>query len=337
MDVKPKDIIYADDVVDDMIDIYNNGYKSASTTFIDDIDVHFKFKKGDLTLLSGVPNHGKSTFLKYLLLMQAIGGGKKFAIFSPEEQVHEFYLDVAEMYFGCSLSEKSITRPSEPRLRDFINNFLKKHFYFIYPATDSPTPEYVKERFLELIVKEKIDGVVIDPFNQMDNNYAKHGGKDDKYLEYMLSQFRRFAIDNQIYFLIVAHPTKLRKPEKDLDYPCPDVFDIAGGAMWNNKMDNILIVHRPKKTSCPTDNTTEFHSKKIRRQKIVGLPGVTEMRVDFTSKRFLFKGYDPMAALIREKTGEVIKSSTPELPIDLKPLTPNQEFDLSEDISRCPF
>lgn len=341
--VKPKDILYADDVIEDILDIYRNGYKSASTTFIPELDTHFKFKKGEITLLTGIGNHGKSTFLKYLLLLQAIGAGKKFAIFSPEEQAHEFYLDLADMYFGCSLSYKSAPRPSEARLTDFINSFLRKHFFFIYPSTDSPTPEYVKERFLELIVKEKVDGVVIDPFNQMDNNYAKHGGKEDKYLEFMLAQFHRFALENQVYFIIVAHPTKLRKPEKDLDYPCPDVFDVAGGAMWNNKMDNILVFHRPFKSSQPDNLESEFHSKKIRRQKIVGFPGMLKLTMDRTVKRFLVNGFDYMKELIEKTTGEKQMLSTPEIVYSSQfpGLQPNKEFessvDLSQDDNECPF
>ena len=49
-------------------------------------------------------------------------------------------------------------------------------------------------------------------------------------------------------------------------------FDIADGAMWNNKMDNILIYHRPNHQKDPSSTLCELHTKKIRRQKsVVGI------------------------------------------------------------------
>jgi hypothetical protein len=94
--------------------------------------------------------------------------------------------------------------------------------------------------------------VIIDPFNQMGNDYAKTGGRSDKYLETTLSLFSKFAKDQKLYFFIVAHPAKPVKLSKDvLNYPCPDYYDIADGAMWANKMDNILMFHRPMRQQEP--------------------------------------------------------------------------------------
>ena len=56
-----------------------------------------------------------------------------------------------------------------------------------------------KRRLLELIIKEKIDGCIIDPFNQMTNDYSTVGGRDDKYLEAVLGEFDRFANLNQVF------------------------------------------------------------------------------------------------------------------------------------------
>ena len=56
--------------------------------------------------------------------------------------------------------------------------------------------------------------------------------------------------------------------------------------MWNNKMDNILIYHRPN--SDPISTGCEFHSKKIRRQKIVGIKGMAGFNYDRKKRRFTF-------------------------------------------------
>jgi hypothetical protein len=155
------------------------------------------------------------------------------------------------------------------------------------------------EVFLELIIKEHIDGVDIDPFNQLTNEYQKFS-RSDKYLEWVLSVFSRFAQVNNVFFWIVAHPIKMAKAG-DGNYPCPDVFDLTDGAMWNNKMDNILVYHRPFAQTDPQNPTCEFHSKKIRRQKIVGKKGFSVFEMEFRFRRFFFNGLDPLQLLLNQK------------------------------------
>ena len=300
LEIKPKDVVFGEDVKQEALSIYSNGYESAMSTFIPQVDMHFKWKKGEITLLSGIGNYGKSTFLKYLILMQVMHEGKKFALFSPEDNpAAEFYHDFVEMYLGQNCTPLNPLRPSQNEY-ERIYDFISKHIFYIYPKSVSPTPEYIKERFLELLIKEKIDGCIIDPFNQLTNDYNSHGGRSDKYLEFILSDFARFAQTNQTLFLIVAHPKLMRKEAGSLNYPEPDVFDIADGAMWNNKMDNILIYHRPERGSDPLAPTCSMSSKKIRRQKIVGQLGTLNFELSRTSRRYLFDGRDPMQELLNE-------------------------------------
>ena len=151
-----------------------------------------------------------------------------------------------------------------------------------------------------MIIKEKIDGCIIDPFNQLTNDYNSHGGRSDKYLEFLLSDFSRFSQNNQVLFLIVAHPKMMRKEKDNPNYPEPDVFDIADGAMWNNKMDNILIYHRPDRGENPESPLCTFSSKKIRRQKIVGKLGTINFELSRTVRRYIFNGRDYMQEVLTQ-------------------------------------
>ena len=309
LEIAPKDVIYGGDVKEEALSIFHNGYESANSTYAGELDTFFKWKRGEITLLSGIGNYGKSTILKYLLLLQVIKDGKKFAFFSPEDNPpYEFYHDFVEMYLGESCTPDNPNRPNERKYNE-IYDLISKHIFYIYPKDLASTPEYIKERFLEMVIKEKVDGCIIDPFNQLTNNYSKAGGRDDRYLETVLSDFSRFAQLNSIYFVIVAHPVKMVK-SPDGNYPCPDVFDLAGGAMWNNKMDNILIYHRPVRGTAPLDVTCEIHSKKIRRQKIVGVVGTLNFELSRRKRRFFINGRDYME--------EVLSGVTPQQ-IELKP------------------
>lgn len=298
--IRPRDVIYGADVKGDALYIYQHGYPSVFSLGLP-LDDFFKSKRGELTLLTGIGNYGKSSFYKWYQLMRILKFGEKFASFSPEDNPpQEYYIDFVEMLLGCDCSPYNKLRPS---IEVYSNayDFISKHIFYISPSQDaSPTVEYVKERFLELIIKEKVDGVIIDPFNQMSHDYAKSGGRSDKYLELILGDFSRFAQLNNVYFSIIAHPVKMNK-NGDGNYPCPDVFDVADGAMWNNKVDNLLVYHRPLMQSSPDDPIAEFHSKKIRRQKLVGKKGVLMMDYIRPSRRFNIGGIDYMDRLIKEK------------------------------------
>lgn len=299
VNIRPKDVVYGEDVKAEANEIYKNGYASVQELGIP-IDKYFKGKRKELTLLSGIGNYGKTQWNKWYVLMRVLKFGEKFASFSPEDfPPEEYYHDYVEMLLGCDCSPKNYSRPNI----EIYNNaydFISKHIFYVYPRELAPTPEYIKERFLELIIKEKIDGVIIDPFNQMTNNYSSVGGKIDQYLETLLSDFTRFAQLNNVYFTIIAHPHKMTKLPNG-NYPCPDVFDLSGGAMWSNKCDNILMYHRPLMQTDPMDPTVEFYSKKIKRQKTVGIRGDIIFAFSKHSRRFEFNGVDYMAKLIKEK------------------------------------
>jgi hypothetical protein len=291
LDVRPKDVIFGEDVKGDALNIYENGYEDVAGFGIPELDEYFKMKKGEITLLSGIGNYGKSTLLKFLLVLKVVKEGKKFAFFSPEDNpAQEFYHDLVEVYLGMDCTPKNPKRPSRERY-ERAYDFISKNIFYVYPKTIAPTPAYIKERFLELIIKEKIDGCIIDPFNQLSNDY---GARSDKYLETFLSDCSRFAQNNNVFFIIVAHP-KLMKKDNDGNYPCPDIYDIADGAMWNNKMDNIIVYHRPEHQTNPSGNICELHTKKIRRQKTVGKKGVVTFSLATGWRRFLFNGFDYIA------------------------------------------
>lgn len=297
--IRPQDVIYGIDVKDKAMGLYDAGYAKVYGIDVPEFDEKFKPKKGELTILTGIGNYGKSSLKRWYQVMRAVKYGEKFGSFSPEDNPpEEYYHDLTEILLGCDCTPLNPQRPNR-QVYERAYDFICSQFFYVYPKSAEPTPVYVKEVFLELIVKEGIDGVDIDPFNQMSNNYQGFAGRD-KYLEWVLTDFARFAIINDVYFWIINHPTKLIK-QGDGNYPCPDVFDISDGAMWNNKSDNILVYHRPYAQTDPQSPVCEFHSKKIRRQKTVGKKGFILFEMLFKTRRFFFSGSDPLQKLINEK------------------------------------
>ena len=298
--IAAEDVIYAEEVMEQASEIYHKGYQAAMPLGVPLLDKHFKRVKGELTIVSGIGNYGKSSFMKWEMVFRMVKFGEKVAIFTPEElPAEQFYHDLVEIYFGKDCTPNNYNRPSYDAYMK-VYKMIGEHIFMVYPKNVSPTPDYVKEVFLSMIIKHGVDRVVIDPFNQMANDYTKGGGRSDKYLETFLSDCTRFARKNNVYFDIVVHPHKMRKGE-DGNYPCPEVFDLADGAMWNNKADNILIYHRPFAQTAPESPLCEFHSKKIRRQKIVGIKGFFDFELVRSTRRFTFEGVDYLHQAIEGK------------------------------------
>lgn len=292
----PKDIIYASTIKESAMDFYDNGNERIRGIGIKDIDDLYKVRPGEITCLTGIGNYGKSAFYKWFFLLRCLLYGERFAAFAPEDNpARDYFIDYVEMLLACDCSPDNPNRP--PRhVYERALDWVGQHIFLLSPQDDAPTPEYIKERFLEVIVKEQVAGVCIDPFNQLSHDY---GPRSDKYLEKLLGDFSRFAQKNDIYFLIVAHPNAL-KLNANGNYPCPNVFDINDGSMWNNKMDNILVYHRPLGQTEPNNPTCEFHSKKIKK-KSVGRKGFADFRYVYHKRRFEFGNFDPIEAAMKNR------------------------------------
>ena len=249
--------------------------------------------KGEVTLLHGIPNHGKSKFLKQLLLIKSLKENIKWAIFTPEEYPPTyFYSDLAHTLVGENISNRYNNQCPKEKYVEALK-FVEEHFFYIYPETETATPEYINKKFAELIIREGIGGGVIDPFNQLDNDYSKSDNRDDRYLSNFLMNEKKFALKHDFYKLVVCHPKGQKKNSRGL-YDCPDVYELNGGAMWANKCDNIIAFHRPKYKSDPLSTDCEVHIQKIKKQSIVGIPGMVTMDFNRATNRYYeTNGYSP--------------------------------------------
>ena len=280
------DVIYLDNVRDSMLNSFNTGKSRGETTHFRLIDEHYRWKRGELTLMHGIMNQGKSTMIMQLCLMKAVFEGYKFAFFSPEQDPpDDFYDDLVHMYIGENTQKHYFGQMTEANYIKGMD-FIKDHFFYIYPENASPTPEYINERFVEVIKKHNVDGCIIDPYNQLDNDIRKNGGREDLYLSAFLSNQKRLAQQYQIFMFIISHPKGTLSKNNNGDYERPNIYDLSGGAMWSNKCDNVLCTYRPYFTSNQTQRDVEFISQKIKKRKLCGIPGTVNLYFNSSSMRY---------------------------------------------------
>jgi len=292
-EIDVNDIITVSDLRTDLERAYTEGIKGGETTYYSDLDKHFKWMRNEMTLISGISNMGKSSILAQLLINKMVFENKKYIFFSPEQAPPiYFYREFVRTLVGKPLEEgdpKRMTLEEYKRGLDFISS----HVFYVYPEKESPTPDYIHARMAEAIIKFGADGTVIDPFSSMDNDYSGANGRDDKFLEKFLNKSQRFAIQNNLYYLIVTHPKNMNK-KQDGTFECPDLFDIANGSTWSKRMDNILMYHRPDFPKDRSSTACLLKSIKIKKQALNGKPGEVLMDYDWKRGRFYLNGVCPL-------------------------------------------
>ena len=115
-------------------------------------------------------------------------------------------------------------------------------------------------------MRDSIRVLVLDPWNEIE--HLKNKGESlTEYVGRSIRALKRYGMAHNVIVIVVAHPVKMSKGS-DGNYPCPDVFDITDGAMWNNKMDNIMVYHRPLAQTDPLNPTCEFIAKRLEGKRL---------------------------------------------------------------------
>jgi hypothetical protein len=281
---------------------YREGSIMGLSPMLEQVNPLFKHMKGNLHVLFGYMNMGKSTWQMYMDMIQAVKYDHKFAWFPPENMGPErFYDELICIYTGKQSNPNFQSNRMTERERQEAIEFISEHFFIVYPPDeddtgaliDNPhTINAIEERFAWLVENEEVDGVRIDPFNQLDvDDYER----DDKMLSKFMKRAKRFAVKYNVFYTVSMHPKSPdpsqfveREGSQYKDLICPDDTRIAGGAMSGNKADQITAYHRPYKKTDPDNTQIEFRNLKSKNIRLMGENGVTdEIKYDFKSNRFL--------------------------------------------------
>lgn len=309
-------VYYLEDIFESMLENFRKGVTLAPTTRFSEMDEYFRWKKGDITLCTGFGNMGKTFFMLQLMLTKSIWDGWKWAIFCPENYpANDFYDDIIEMYVGKWINEMSEQEYVDACL------FVDLHFFYVYPDNEHDINS-IHEKFRHLIMKKGVDGVMIDPFNQLDSNQKAYQ-REDQYLSEILKDIKRFALLNNVVYVIVAHP-KNPVINKESPMPVVDMYDIAGGAMWGNKSDQIISYHRPEWHNNKNNPAVQIYIQKCKRKRTGGQLGDFPLVLLWNKKRYSnpTSGEIPCDPLFANK----IKEGRSQGELDLPPQKPNIEI-----------
>jgi len=265
------------DVSAEIDDMYFNGLDKGVSLEIPAFNLNIV--SGYLTVVTGIPSHGKSDWLDFMCLKLRMLHNWKGCFYSPENRPTELHFSkMARKLVGKHWDGNN--RISLDELKS-VKEYLDKVFWFLKPESNFDLQSILKQI---KIIKQRhgLDFFVIDAWNKIEH-------LDDKtsYIGKCLDEITKFCEINKLHCFLVAHPTKIKKDLQTLKYAVPTLYDIAGSANFYNKADNGICVYRDFET-----NKTYVHVQKIKFDHW-GVEGCAEFEYDLKSKRYytgLFDG-----------------------------------------------
>jgi len=242
------------------------------------LDEHAKFFLGAFVVISGIPSHGKSTFVSNLLVNFAEQHGWTSAIYTPEMPIVPQMRDKLRRIKGrsglLSLSPDDLIR---------IDRWLDRAFVFIDADPNSDDDEefnliWVLDKATDAVLRDGIKVLVIDPWNELEHARAGNESMSD-YIGRSIRSIKRWAKTYQVIVIVVAHPTK--DVGKDGAVRRPGLYDIEGSSHWANKADIGIIIDWPDH-AIPH---TVVDVKKIRFEECGG-KGSVKLKFDRYSARY---------------------------------------------------
>lgn len=275
----PVDGLYtANDYWNQIQDLYEGNYEKPYTIGMKGLDDIYKVMKGTFHVITGIPNHGKSLFLDQILLNLALNHNMRFAVFSPEHSTSMHIRRLLQMYTKKPFDQTLDTRMTKEEIAEGMR-WIHKHFYFIEARESVPNIDYILSVAKSACFKYSIDGLIIDPYNEVD---AKRQGRarEDEHIRDFISTCKRFSKIHDIVTWVVAHPTKLPKTDGG-GYLPPTAYDISGAAHWHNQSDAIMTVHRDF-----DENSTRVIIRKIREQDLYGKIGEAKFVYNLKTRNY---------------------------------------------------
>ncbi|QDP61133.1 MAG: putative ATP-dependent helicase [Prokaryotic dsDNA virus sp.] len=258
-------VVMVQDVEDDAIDLLLKPEVKGLSTGWSCVDPHYLVSPSEVTVVTGVPNMGKSEWMDAVMINMVQSYGWKFGVFSAENFPVKHHLlklvgkFTGQPFWGDDKMDEGTARASM--------KILNEHIKFIGTQEDSVTVESIMEQAKILNFRFGLNGLIIDPWNTLEHKFGD-GENETLYVSRVLAQLSAFAKLNELHIWVVAHP---RKMENGVDRKpvVPTPYDISGSANWFNKCDNAITVHRHRNSE---EDYAGIHVHKIRFQYKNGKP-----------------------------------------------------------------
>lgn len=230
------------------------------------LEEHYRARLGDFVVVSGVPNHGKSTVTTAIACHLALRHKWPVALaaFETRPQI-ELRRQLRTWYNSAPEKDQSVQDLAA------ADDWIDKWFSFVVPgADDDANLLWLLERLRAGVVRNGVKCIVIDPWNELDHDPPADMSRTE-YTGWCIRRLKKFAMSSMVHLIVVAHPAKIQR-DRDNKIPIPTLYDIADSAHWANKPEVGVIVHRK------SEDETLIRVAKSRYHDQIGKPGDVSVR-----------------------------------------------------------
>jgi hypothetical protein len=214
---------------------YKNGKIKQGIGIGCELDNYIRFKRGQLNIILGHDNVGKTYFITWYFLALAMTNKLRFVLWMGENQKGQILRDMVQMYYGVKFSE--LTDTEIQRGSAYIENF----FDFV-----DNSKLYKPQDLLDLFEQSDADACLIDPFTGLDREMTYEGNYR------FLNIARKFTNSTKKTIYINTHPNSESGRSGNLyadgdwkGHLKPPLKDhVEGGKSFLNRCDDMFVIHR---------------------------------------------------------------------------------------------
>ena len=239
-----------------------NGFVMEVLKYGFELDKWCPAKLGQLTVIVGHTNVGKTTVILWLL-SKIIRLKRRVLIYSAENRISMLHKQLTRFWMGNEI----INRHDLEAIRPFVR-YIKHEKHFSYH-------EMLNQATYLLDADYDFDFFLIDPYNSLKIDNTNRLNTHDYHYQ-AAEEMRIFAMNTKKSLFLNCHTVteaQRVKPDQNGHRPAPMDSDVEGGGKFPNKADDSIVIHRQISSMIPEEKyISEIHVRKVRNQEFGGEP-----------------------------------------------------------------
>lgn len=237
------------------------------------IDGRLAFELGAMSIGTGTPGAGKSTFTTWVAFQVARNENVRVGFLSFETHPHRI-----RDHFSRLITGLPFDRLPGPVRKQALEE-MDERFRVVHRTYDQDAGHnlgWLSNMVHTLAVRDQCKLIIIDPWNELEH-LPEPGESLTSYINFALQQVRQWAEKLEVHICLIAHPKKL-DTFKGQPRP-PSGYDVADSAAFFNKPSLGFTVHQEKTETGAT--YSQIWTWKVRDAQLYGIyKGVSDATFD---------------------------------------------------------
>lgn len=245
-------------------------------------DVILAFEIGAMSVATGTPGAGKSTFTTFAAYHVAMSEQIRVGFMAFETHAFQIRDQLCRLKTGQAWDNLKAAEKAQTEQK------LDEHFRVVHRTYDNnPNGHnlgWLREMLYTLSIRDNCKLIIVDPWNELEH-LPQPGESLTSYINFALQQIRTWAEQFDTHICVVAHP---RKMATDGVSRSPTGYDIADSAAFANKPALGFSVHQDR-----DDCGNEFvrvSTWKVRNTQLYGF-GRGSVRLNFTPEKMAYEAF----------------------------------------------